>query len=304
VPRRTRERWIALAVERAPIHVRDDHLGAQAIPRFLLLHDLEFLQDHRLESARKVPDGLLPIPADRGNLEARTPRFSRYAAQAFAMGHHHEHRVENGHHAHEHDRGVRGFVRYLRLLPHMWTSDVNREVVRSVAPVSGEWVVDLGAGMGAGTVEAAMSGAAVVAVDPTPYMRRILALRRRWQRHRATIRIVDGAAESIPLADGSVDALWTVNTIHHWTERDQASRELARVMKPGGRVLLVDEDFDDPSHPSHARFCGRRARHGHTFEDVDPDVVAASLRGAGFSNARGSRTTIAGRPVKLVRATR
>ena len=110
--------------------------------------------------------------------------------------------------------------------------------------------------------------------------------------------------ESIPLADGSVDALWTVNTIHHWTERDRASRELARVMKPGGRVLLVDEDFDDPSHPWYERFRGRRARHGDQFADVAPEVVAAALRLAGFSAADGARTTLVGRPVKLVRATR
>jgi ubiquinone/menaquinone biosynthesis C-methylase UbiE len=221
------------------------------------------------------------------------------------MDHDHAHRADHGHHhGHEHDRGARGFLRYLRLLPQMWRSNINREVVRAVAPVSGECVVDLGAGMGAATVEAAMSGATVVAVDPMPYMRRMLALRRQWQRHRATIRVVDGAAESIPLADGSVDALWTVNTIHHWTDRDRASRELARVMKPGGRVLLVDEDFDDPSHPWHERLRGRRARHSHPFEDVDPDAVAASLGRAGFPAARGSHATLAGRPAKLVRATR
>lgn len=75
-------------------------------------------------------------------------------------------------------------------------------------------------------------------------------------------------------------------------------------MKPGGRVLLLDEDFDDPSHPWHERFRGRRARHGHPFDDVDPDAVAASLSRAGFQAARGSHTTLAGRPVKLVRATR
>jgi SAM-dependent methyltransferase len=220
------------------------------------------------------------------------------------MGHDHAHDADHGQHAHEHDRGARGFLRYLLLLPRMWRSDVNSEVVRSVAPVSGECVVDLGAGVGAATVEAAMSGAMVVAVDPMPSMRKLLALRRLWQRHRTAIRVVDGAAESMPQADGSVDALWTVNTIHHWTDRDRASRELARVMKPGGRVLLVDEDFDDPTHPWHERLRGRRARHGHRFEDVDADALAASLRRAGFASASGSHTTFAGRPVKLVRATR
>jgi ubiquinone/menaquinone biosynthesis C-methylase UbiE len=211
--------------------------------------------------------------------------------------HHHDH----GHH---HDRGARGFLRYLRLLPRMWRSQVNREVVRSLAPARGECVVDLGAGMGAATVEAARRGATVVAVDPMPYMRRILRLRRGWQRHRATIRVVDGAAESMPLEDGSVDALWTVNTIHHWTERERASRELARVMKSGGRVLLVDEDLEDPSHPEHRRARAARARHGHRFDEVDPEQVAAALTHAGFAEAHGSRTTFAGRPAKVIRATR
>jgi ubiquinone/menaquinone biosynthesis C-methylase UbiE len=211
---------------------------------------------------------------------------------------HHAH--EHGHH---HDRGARGLLRYLRLLPRMWSSEVNREVVRSLHPARGERVVDLGAGMGAATVEAARSGATVVAVDPMPYMRTILRLRRGWQRHRADITVVDGAAESIPLEDGSVDALWTVNTIHHWTEREGASRELARVMKTGGRVLLVDEDFDDPSHPAHRR-ARAQARHEHRFDEVDPEAIAAALTRAGFAEAHGSRTTIAGRPAKVIRARR
>lgn len=184
----------------------------------------------------------------------------------------------------------------------MWHSGVSREVVRSVAPQAGECVVDLGAGMGSATVVAARGGASVTAVDPTAFMRSILRLRRRWQRNRNAIAVVDGAAESIPLADASVDALWTVNTIHHWTRRTVACREMARVMRPGGRVLLVDEDFDDPTHPEHKRWQTARARHG--FEEVDPELLAEAFRGAGFASAEGVRTTIAGRPVKVVRATR
>jgi len=195
-------------------------------------------------------------------------------------------------------------MRYLSLLPHMWNSEVGREVVKLVAPERGERVVDLGSGMGSATVIAARTGASVVAVDPTSYMRRILELRRKWQRNRAAITVVEGAAESIPLADASVDALWTINTIHHWTDRSRAARELARVMHPGGRVLLLDEDFDDPAHPDHERWRAGRARHGHVFDEVDVEALAASLAESGFASARGSRTTVAGRPVKLVRATR
>jgi SAM-dependent methyltransferase len=221
------------------------------------------------------------------------------------MNDHAPHQHSHGRaHGHPHDRGARAVLRYLRLLPRLWTSEVNREVVRLLAPARGERVVDLGAGAGAATIEAARSGATVVAVEPMPYMRGILRLRRAWQPHRSAIRVVEGGAEHIPLEDGSVDALWTVNTIHHWTERDAASRELARVMKPGGRVLLLDEDFDDASHPEHRRVHEGRQRHRLHFEEVDPERIADALRRAGFAESRGARKTVAGRPAKVIEATR
>lgn len=202
-------------------------------------------------------------------------------------------------HAHEHDRGLWAVLRYLRLLPELWRSEVNTEVVRAVAPKRGERVVDLGAGMGAATFEAARAGAAVVAVDPTPLMRGILRLRRLWP-GRGGVTVAAGAAESIPVADGSVDAVWTVNAVHHWTERSKALRELARVVRPGGRVLLVDEDMDDPRHPWYERW--RTSK--HHFEKVDPDALAADLLAAGFASARGSKTLLAGRPAKVISAVR
>jgi SAM-dependent methyltransferase len=217
----------------------------------------------------------------------------------------HDHHAEHHHHGHQHDRGALGLLRYLRLLPQMWRSDVSDEVVRMIGPKVGERVVDLGAGMGPATMGAARTGAAVIAVDPTPYMRWIMGLRRSWQRGRAAITVREGAAESIPVEKGSIDGLWTVNTVHHWIDQTAASRELARVMRPGGRVLLVDEDFDDPAHPAHEEMQARRAgRDAHHFHEIDVDVLAAALVAAGFATATGSRTTIAARPAKVVRATR
>ena len=192
----------------------------------------------------------------------------------------------------------------MKQLPKMWRSPVSREVVRTIAPQPGETVVDLGAGMGPAAVVAAKAGASVLAVDPTPYMRHILGIRRLGQRSRAAIRVVDGSAESIPSDDGSVDALWTVNTMHHWTDLDAAIQELARVLRPGGRVVLVDEDFDSPSHPAFTHMQARHAERAHHFAEIDPAVVAAKLVAAGFASAEGSMGSMADRPVKLVRATR
>ncbi|MCC6526378.1 MAG: class I SAM-dependent methyltransferase [Polyangiaceae bacterium] len=211
--------------------------------------------------------------------------------------HHHEAHV----HGHSHDRGWSGVVRYLSLLPYMWTSEVSTAVVGLAAPRAGERVVDLGSGMGPATVVAAETGASVVAVDPTPFLRRILGARRLAQRARRRISVVEGAAEAIPVADASVDALWSVNTMHHWTELDRALREIHRVLRRGGRLVLVDEDMDDPAHPFHERFARRRAGRARHFEVIDPVDVAARLRRLGFASADGSLAPVAGRPARLVR---
>ena len=211
---------------------------------------------------------------------------------------------EHAGHGHHHDRGMRGFVRYMKMLPKMWRSPVSRAVVDTIAPRPGERVVDLGAGMGPATVQAAKTGASVVAVDPTPYMRYILGVRRFGQRRRKAIRVADGSAESIPFGDNSVDALWTVNTMHHWTDLDAAAHELARVLRPGGRLLLVDEDFDSPDHPAYAHMQERRAERAHHFAEIDPAAVDAKLIAAGFVVAEGTVGSIADRPAKIVRATR
>lgn len=204
-------------------------------------------------------------------------------------------------HRHKHDQGIGAFFGYLSLLPYLWRSEVASAVVKSIAPRAGERVVDLGAGMGSATSVAASSGASVIAIDPAPFMRSILRLRNSLGFK--SITVTDGAAESLPLADSSVDALWTINTIHHWTDKAAACREIARVMRPYGRVLLVDEDFRDPAHPEHERHLERGHGKFH-FDDADPEALSKLLRDAGFASAEGLITQFAGRPARMVRATR
>lgn len=217
---------------------------------------------------------------------------------------HHDH--DHGHHGHENDQGIRGALRYLRWLPQMWRSEINDAVVDQVSPQSGERVVDIGAGMGAGAVRAARSGAQVLAVEPTPFIRRALTARRFISRYRNNIDVVDGAAEKIPAPDQSVDAVWAVNTMHHWIDVERGVTEVARILRPAGRLLLVDEDFTDPTHPEHERFGdGGEADHSlehHGFTMVDAQSVGELLRAAGLTAVDTSTEHIAGRPVISVSA--
>lgn len=200
-------------------------------------------------------------------------------------------------------------LRYLRMAPRMWTSEVNDAVVDRLAPQPGETVMDIGAGMGAGSVVAARSGCTVIAVEPTPYMRRILGLRAKLKRLGGRIRIVNGAAEATGADGQSIDAAFAVNTVHHWVDLEAGIRELARVLAPGGRVLLVDEDFEDPAHPEYETVGARRHAqhedgegHSHHFHTADPDEVAAAMRAAGLSVVSAAKDAIVGRPAVIVEA--
>lgn len=50
-----------------------------------------------------------------------------------------------------------------------------------------------------------------------------------------------GAAESIPAPDNSVDTVLAFSTYLHWQDIDSSLVEIARVLKPGGRLLLSEE---------------------------------------------------------------
>ena len=205
----------------------------------------------------------------------------------------HDHR----HHGHENDQGIKGALRYLRWLPEMWRSAVNDSVVDLIDPMPGERVVDIGAGMGPGAMRAAKRGAHVIAVEPTPFMRRVLKARRMVSRRRTGIEVVNGAAERIPAGDRSIDAIWAVNTMHHWVDVERGVAEIARVLRPGGRVLLVDELFTDPSHPDHERFGSDHDDEHHGFTMVDADQMGDLLRAAGLVDVDASNRRIADRPV-------
>ena len=96
----------------------------------------------------------------------------------------------------------------------------------------GRVVVDLAAGTGKLTRQLLASGAACVAVEPSPDMRAVC------RRTVPGAPLVAGAAEALPLRPGSVD-LVTVAQAFHWFDAPSAMNEAARVLRPGGVLALV-----------------------------------------------------------------
>ena len=105
-----------------------------------------------------------------------------------------------------------------------------------LAPVDGT-VLDLGCGPGHLSAELA-AAARVVAVDREAAM--LTATR---ERAGAGVRCVQAEATALPLADGSVDAAAVVQVLEYVPDLARALAELRRVLRPGGRAVLVDTDW-------------------------------------------------------------
>ena len=110
-------------------------------------------------------------------------------------------------------------------------------------PAGARRVLDLGAGTGKLTASLLDRGLEVTALEPSPQM---LAELRRELGDRPRLRALEGSAESIPLADASVDAV-LVAQAWHWVDPARAVPEVARVLAPGGRIGLVWNRRDERS---------------------------------------------------------
>ncbi|MDN4615779.1 class I SAM-dependent methyltransferase [Leifsonia sp. F6_8S_P_1B] len=99
-------------------------------------------------------------------------------------------------------------------------------------------VLDLGAGTGKLTAELASRGFEVTAVDPSEQMLRVLADRI------PGVEVRVGGAEEIPLSAASF-SLVVAAQAWHWFDAGRATSEVARVLRPGGRLGLVWNDRDE-----------------------------------------------------------
>ena len=112
------------------------------------------------------------------------------------------------------------------------------EAIDWLLPAGARRVLDLGAGTGKLTVRLVERGLDVVAVDPIPEMLEVLS------RSLPQTPALLGTAEEIPLPDNSVDAV-VVAQAWHWFDPQRATREIARVLRPGGRLGLVWNTRDE-----------------------------------------------------------
>jgi ArsR family transcriptional regulator len=138
-------------------------------------------------------------------------------------------------------------------------------------------IADLGCGEGYLTIEAARFARRVVAIDrsDTVLARAKAAASRRklknveWKR---------GELEQLPLKDASVDVALLSQALHHAADPAVALAEAARILRPGGRVLVLDLRRHDEAWV--------RERLGDTWLGFEDAELAALLGRAGLTHIR------------------
>jgi len=107
------------------------------------------------------------------------------------------------------------------------------DAVGWLVPGASRRVVELGAGTGKLTRALAAAGHRVLATEPDPRMREVLA-----GLALPGVEITAGVAEQIPLPDGSADVVVS-GSAFHWFDLERALDESARVLRPGGRLAFA-----------------------------------------------------------------
>lgn len=118
-------------------------------------------------------------------------------------------------------------------------SESVREKALTVAGVQpGQLAADIGAGSGFITEGLLASGLGVIAVDRSGAM--LAELKARLGSAEIDCRVGESAA--LPIADGAVDHAFANMYLHHVESPADAIREMARILKPGGRLVITDLD--------------------------------------------------------------
>lgn len=114
---------------------------------------------------------------------------------------------------------------------------VGIDLVERVGVSAGERVLDVACGSGNATIPAAVAGGEVTGVDITPEL--FEPGRRRAAEAGVEIEWVEGDAEALPVGDESFDAVVSVFGCMFAPRHRVAAAELARVLRPGGRLCVA-----------------------------------------------------------------
>ncbi len=127
---------------------------------------------------------------------------------------------------------------YLTSAVHAQGADL-QELAAYAAAYTQPRILDLGCGGGHASFSMAAHAAEVIAYDLSAQMLEVVRIAA-GDRQLHNVTVQQGSADQLPYADASFELVCTRFSAHHWRNLPQALQETARVLKPGGRLVIID----------------------------------------------------------------
>ncbi|HKJ24641.1 MAG TPA: methyltransferase domain-containing protein [Myxococcota bacterium] len=154
---------------------------------------------------------------------------------------------------------------------------MTEETLAQTHPGEGRRILDVASGVGQDAIALQARGARVVGAEPSRRMIGLAALQAA-KSDGALPRWVRCWSDGLPFADGAFDAALCKGALDHFDRPELAISEMARVVRPGGRVVLAIANFDSLACRAsrawddlHERRLGHPARRGRRGYDVPSD---------------------------------
>jgi ubiquinone/menaquinone biosynthesis C-methylase UbiE len=178
------------------------------------------------------------------------------------------------------------------------TARVNRAAIGHLELAPRDAVLEVGFGSGRALLEAAarVRDGFIAGVDPSEVMLRHARFRNARYLRSGLMELQLGEAARLPYPDARFDKAFGVHVIYFWPEPEPELRELHRVLRPGGRLLLGFRPKDDPAVVART--------HPEVFELRTAAEVAKLLEESSFAVLRSTREVDRGRSMSWVLAQR
>ena len=133
------------------------------------------------------------------------------------------------------EQGTGGFFRAVE--EHRYRLEPHIQEMAAFDRATGKWVLEIGCGLGTDGAQFVKAGAQYVGMDLSPAS--VILARKNLQLQDLPANWLISDAESLPFPDGAFDVVYSNGVLHHTPNPPAAVAEIYRILRPGGRAIVM-----------------------------------------------------------------